>query len=248
MGAAQLTTELGASRNVSRVPSNVSGETLKATVVALLNGALAAPHGGDEGSAESHATVLPGTDFPTPANEAQRVLALSRTGLVDTPYEASFDRLVWLTAHTLGAPMSMLSLLTPERQWFKAHWGLDTRETPRALAFCNHAIMQKDVLVVENAATDPRFKANPYVTGEPGIRFYAGAPLIDSDGYALGALCVVDVVPRQLDADQRNALKALAELASDKINLRVKARKLRWADHSTGSADSVGGGSSDDPV
>ncbi|RFU45205.1 GAF domain-containing protein [Paraburkholderia sp. DHOC27] len=232
IGAAQLMTELGTSRHVSRVPSNITAEALMGIVQTLARNTGAVPGEGASGSEAQER--MP---YPVPANEAQRVLALRRTGLIDSPYEAAFDRLAWLTARTLSAPMSMISLLTPERQWFKAHYGLTLRETPRMLAFCNHAIMQHDVFVVENAATDPHFKDNPYVTGEPGVRFYAGAPLIDPDGYALGALCVVDVVPRQLDDDQRAALKALAELASDKINLRLKDRQLRWAGSGNGAAD-----------
>lgn len=176
--------------------------------------------------------------FPIPGNEGQRLLALERSGLVDTPPEDSFDRLTWLAARSLDAPVALLTLLTPTRQWFKSHHGLEMVETPRSWAFCNHTVLQKGILVAENLATDGRFADNPAVVGELGFRFYAGCPVVDPDGFALGSLCVIDTRPRTLDGTQRQILANLAALASDEIRLRATDRQLRWAlDRSTAKPD-----------
>jgi|GEM_PF-343425 len=172
--------------------------------------------------------------FPFPDNEGQRLLALERSGLVDTPPEDSFDRLTWLAARSLDAPVALLTLLTPTRQWFKSRYGLDLVETPRGWAFCNYTILQKDIMVAENLATDQRFADNPAVSGELGFRFYAGCPVIDPDGFTLGSLCVIDTRPRTLDDTQKQILANLAALASSEIKLRATDRQLRWAiDHGT---------------
>lgn len=167
--------------------------------------------------------------FPFPANEGQRLVALERSGLVDTPPEDAFDRLTWLAAHSLDAPVALLTLLTPTRQWFKSRYGLDMADTPRGWAFCNYTILEKDIMVAENLATDPRFIENPAVSGELGFRFYAGCPVVDPDGFTLGSLCVIDTRPRTLDDIQKQILASLAALASDEIKLRVTDRQLRRA-------------------
>lgn len=171
----------------------------------------------------------PGEDLPYPvaSNEAQRLVSLERSGLVDSAPEESFDRIAWLAAHTLDAPIALLTLLTPTRQFFKARFGLDMVDTPRSTAFCNETILQKDVLAVEDLACDPRFSANPAVTGELGFRFYAGAPIFDAAGFALGSLCVIDVKPRTLDAVQKRTLLELAALASLELRVRETDRRLR---------------------
>lgn len=172
--------------------------------------------------------------FPFPNNESQRLLALERSGLVGTPPEDSFDRLTWLAARSLGAPVALLTLLTPTRQWFKSRYGLDLVETPRGWAFCNHTILQKGIMVAENLATDQRFADNPAVSGELGFRFYAGCPVVDPDGFTLGSLCVIDTRPRTLDDTQKQTLANLAALASDEIKLRATDRQLRWViEHGT---------------
>jgi excisionase family DNA binding protein len=165
--------------------------------------------------------------FPLALNEGQRLVALERLGLLDTAPEEAFDRLTWLAARTLDAPISLVTLLTPTRQWFKSRFGLDLPETPRSWAFCNHTILQKGVFSVDDLAGDPRFANNPAVAGDPGFRFYAGAPILDGDGHAVGSLCVIDYKPRSLDPDQCEALKALAALASAEVRLRSTARELR---------------------
>jgi excisionase family DNA binding protein len=167
--------------------------------------------------------------FPFPDNEGQRLLALERSGLVDTPPEDSFDRLTWLAARSLDAPVALLTMLTPTRQWFKSRYGLDMVDTPRGWAFCNYTILQKGIMVAENLATDSRFAEIPAVKGELGFRFYAGCPVSDPDGFTLGSLCVIDTRPRALDETQKQILANLAALASDEIKLRATDRQLRWA-------------------
>lgn len=125
-----------------------------------------------------------------------RLNALLETGLLDTPSEDRFDRLTRLASNALGTQIALVSLIDEDRQWFKSKQGLDVSETPVDQAFCKHAITSADVMVVPNAHEDPRFTNNPLVTGEPNIGFYAGAPLITKEGYALGTLCVIDSKPR----------------------------------------------------
>ena len=167
--------------------------------------------------------------FPLAANERQRLAALERSGLVDTAPEEAFDRLTWLAGHSLKMPIALMTLLTPNRQWFKSRYGLEITETPRSWAFCNHTILQKDVFAVEDLAREAPFAANPAVVGSPRFRFYAGAPVVDPDGFALGSLCIMDYEPRTLDADQEQALRTLASLASAEVRLRAIDRQLRWA-------------------
>ncbi|PMS13966.1 histidine kinase [Trinickia dabaoshanensis] len=165
--------------------------------------------------------------YPLVGNEAARLSAVRRAGLVDTRYEPEFDEIAGLTARTLEAPICLISLLTQDRQWFKAHFGLDVRETPRAWAFCNYTIVD-DFFTVHDAREDARFQRNPLVEGPPHIRFYAGAALRDVDGFALGSLCVIDRLPRVLDADGQNTLRLLAGLLTDRINLAIRTRQLHW--------------------
>jgi excisionase family DNA binding protein len=182
---------------------------------------------GIRGAVENPVPFETPPSFPFPDNEGQRLLALERSGLVDTPPEDAFDRLTWLAAHSLDAPVALLTLLTPTRQWFKSRYGLDMVDTPRDWAFCNYTILQKSIMVAENLATDQRFAENPAVSGELGFRFYAGCPVVDPDGFTLGSLCVIDTRPRTLDDTQKQILANLAALASDEIKLRATDRQLR---------------------
>ena len=134
--------------------------------------------------------------------------------------EQEFDDLSRLAAMICGTPIALVSLVDADRQWFKAKVGIDDAETPRDVAFCGHAILQKDVMVVPDALADARFRGNPLVTNLPNVRFYAGAPLITQDGHALGTLCVMDHVPRELTSDQKQALKSLSRLVLAQIELR----------------------------
>lgn len=173
--------------------------------------------------------VVDGASFPFASNEGRRLAALKRSGLVDTAPEDAFDRLTWLASRSLGTPIALLTLLTNNRQWFKSRVGLDMIETPRSWSFCNHTILQKGVFAVNDLARNAPFDTNPAVAGEPHFRFYAGAPVTDPDGFAVGALCVIDYEPRRLDAEQEKTLLALAALASDELRLRATDRQLRWA-------------------
>lgn len=150
---------------------------------------------------------------PIPANETARLAALRQNYILDTAPEEAFDDLTCLAAHICGVPISAISLISEDRQWFKAILGLEVAETPRDIAFCAHTILQTGLLVVPDARNDERFAANPLVTGEPHIRFYAGVPIVTTDGHALGSLCVIDRVPRQLTPDQEAALRMLARQA-----------------------------------
>jgi PAS domain S-box-containing protein len=157
---------------------------------------------------------------PIPENELARLEALQRYAILDTFPEQEFDDLSRLAALICGTPIAMVSLVDANRQWFKAKIGIDEAETPRDIAFCGHAIMQRDVMVVPDALADERFRGNPLVTDRPKVRFYAGAPLITQEGHALGTLCVLDHVPRDLTPDQKQALKALGRLVVAQIELR----------------------------
>ncbi|MGB7434897.1 MAG: GAF domain-containing protein [Candidatus Acidiferrum sp.] len=167
---------------------------------------------------------------PTPSStEAARVAALDRYAILDSEPEESFDDLVILAAHICQTPIAMLSLVDDHRQWFKSKFGVEVRETPKEFSICAHAIKQHDLFIVPDTTKDDRFRENPVVTGEPHIRFYAGAPLVNEDGYALGTLCVVDKQPRELDPAQREAITALSRLALRQMELRMNLQLLKDA-------------------
>ena len=165
-------------------------------------------------------------EAPLPANETDRLAALYGLDVLDTEPEKDFDDIVALASHVCGVPMSLVSLLDTDRQWFKARIGTDLTETTRDLSFCAHAILGRDLLVVPDARQDARFADNPLVTEPGGIRFYAGAPLVTSDGFGLGALCVIDSEPRRLDVEQLQALRALARQVTSQLELRRYAVTL----------------------
>ncbi len=164
-----------------------------------------------------------------PKNEAARLEALHRYAILDTFPEQEFDDLARLAALICGTPTALVSFVDANRQWFKAKVGLQLSETPRDASFCAHAILKPDVLVIPDTLADERFRANPLVTGEPHIRFYAGAPLVTHDGHALGTICVTDTVPRDLAQPQREALKALSRLAVAELQLRRGVSDLSQA-------------------
>ena len=167
------------------------------------------------------------TPAPLPQNEPERLDALRRYEVLDTEPEQKFDDLTLLASHICQAPIALISLVDAERQWFKSKVGLTTSQTARSISFCAHAILEDDVMVVPDAAADARFANNPIVTGEPNVRFYAGAPLVTPDGHALGTLCVVDRVPRNLSAAQLDALRALARQVVAQLELRRRLKKER---------------------
>ena len=166
---------------------------------------------------------------PRPANESARLEALRRFRILDTPAEPAFDDFAKVAAVVCGTPIAIMSLIDAERQWFKARVGLETSETSRELAFCAHTIMGSEPFIVEDASADPRFSGNPLVTAEPNIRFYTGAPLIDSEGHALGSLCVIDRRPRRLTPEQTGALQALSRRIISELEFRRAAWQLASA-------------------
>lgn len=153
--------------------------------------------------------------------EARRLAALRATQLLDTPSEARFDRWVQLARKTFDVPISLVSFVDADRQWFKAAEGMTERETPRSISFCSHAIQQPKIMVVEDATKDERFQHNPLVVNEPGIRFYAGAPLQTPNGEQVGTLCIIDTQPRQLTAEQMISLRALGDAVQAEMNLHA---------------------------
>ncbi len=157
---------------------------------------------------------------PIPDNEAARLQAVLRYEVLDTPAEPAFDDIAQLAAYVCGTPSAVVSLVDSNRQWFKCRCGFGPAESPRAIAFCAHTILQTDVLVVTDASCDPRFADNMLVTGPPHIRFYAGAPLVSPEGFAVGSVAVIDYAPRQLDDRQRKALQALSRQVVTQLELR----------------------------
>jgi len=156
-----------------------------------------------------------------PDREAERIAALHRYRILDTDAEPAFDRIVTLAALLLDVPIALISLVDTDRQWFKAGLGLNVRETPRCIAFCDHAIRGEGIFVVPDARADPRFADNPLVTGEPFLRFYAGVPLVTGDGFALGTLCALNQNPQQLDARGERILHELAAQAMHELDVRA---------------------------
>lgn len=162
-----------------------------------------------------------------PDNDAERLAALRAARLLDTPREQAFDDLVNLAVAVAGKSMAAVSLVDEDRQWFKARHGFDTCETPRDRSFCQYAILEPHrLMLVEDAEQDERFAGRLPVIGGKSIRFYAGVPLLDGEGMALGSLCVFDSVPGTLEASQAAALRALARQAGHVIELRRVTRAL----------------------
>ena len=166
---------------------------------------------------------------PVPATEKQRLKILWEYEVLDTIPEEVFDDLTELAARICEAPIALISLVDENRQWFKSKVGISNSETSRDISFCAHAIAQPDLFIISDATKDARFANNPLVTSEPKVRFYAGAPLVTPDGHALGTLCVIDQVPRELRPDQKTALRVLARHVMSQLELRRRSHQLNRA-------------------
>lgn len=149
---------------------------------------------------------------PIPGNDAERLAALHAMLILDSPPEARYDKVVQFARDEFNVPIALMSLVDTNRQWFKSKVGLDVCETDRSISFCGHAILQDDIFVIPDTLSDPRFVDNPLVTGEPHIRFYAGAPLVLPSGLALGTLCLIDQKPREIDLTELAILRTLRDL------------------------------------
>jgi len=163
---------------------------------------------------------------PVSKKEKKRLKVLWQYDVLDTVPEVVFDDLTELAARICEAPIALITLVDEDRQWFKSKVGVTINETSRDISFCAHAINQPELFIVADATRDERFADNPLVTSEPKLRFYAGAPLVTPDGYALGTLCVIDKVPRELRPEQQQALRILARHVVSQLEMRRRSREL----------------------
>lgn len=166
---------------------------------------------------------------PLPPDERERLEALYAYDILDTEAEKVFDDLALLASEICETPIALISLVDPNRQWFKAKVGIDAEQTSRDIAFCAHAIHHTEVFEVSDTLKDKRFVDNPLVTSDPNIRFYAGAQLMTPDGHAIGTLCAIDSKPHQLNEQQRNALEILGREVISQMELRCKVKQLEKA-------------------
>ena len=157
---------------------------------------------------------------PIPRDETQRLAALARYDILDTPPEQNLDSITALASHVCHTPVALMVLIDQDRQWFKSALGVRIKETPREVAFCAYTIMQRGLFIIPDATRDERFAANPLVESGPKYRFYAGAPLVTPDNRALGTLCVIDKVRRTLTPTQKKDLVALSRLVMTQLELR----------------------------
>lgn len=167
--------------------------------------------------------LMPVADI-IPDNEAERMAAVRRFDVLDTPPDGAFDRITALAARRFGVPISIISIVDEDRIWFKSHHGVPVEQIDRAPGLCASAILGNDPYLLPDASIDPRSLANPLVAGGFGLRFYAGVPLTTSDGYNLGTLCVIDKEPRPIDENQIEDLKDLASVVMDHMEMRLSAR------------------------
>ena len=164
---------------------------------------------------------------PLHPREEERIARLLGYDILDTEPDIIFDRLTEMAAQITGSPIALISLVDRDRQWVKSHYGCDLQESPRKDAFCAYTILDPEKpMIVTDAEKDPRFMHNPFVTGDPHIRFYAGIPLQNGDGLPIGSFCVIDQKPRELTAEQITSIQDLARIAMDYMNVHRSNRKL----------------------
>ena len=156
--------------------------------------------------------------------ESERLKALHRYEILDTPADGNFDRITSLAAKVFNVPIAIVSLVDEDRIWFKSHHGLDIDEIDKSPGLCASAILSDDIYLIEDARQDPRSLANPLVTGEFGLQFYAAAPLKTHDGYNLGTLCIIDQRQRYINSEQQILLRQMAEIVMSEMELRLAAR------------------------
>lgn len=164
---------------------------------------------------------------PISAEESERLRVLYQYEILDTIAEEAFDDLTRLAATMCGAEIATITFVDEHRQWFKSATGTERAQSPREVSFCAHTILKNEVMMVEDASKDERFASNALVTGDPKIRFYAGAPLVVKEGVALGALCVIGREPRSLSREQTDSLQALARQVVAQLELRRALNNLR---------------------
>jgi len=172
---------------------------------------------------------LPSALFP--ANETERLAALQRYKVLDTPPEVAFDRITNLAARLFKLSIALISLIDESRAWFKSCVGFGASEVPRDDALCSFAVLTDEPLIIPDTRLDDRFTCNPFVQSEPGVRFYAGAPLLTQDGFNLGTLCLLDTKPHDALTDEQKAtLVNLAAMVVDELELRLAARRMAQVD------------------
>ncbi len=160
---------------------------------------------------------------PTPSNENERLHALSLLDILDTKKEERFDAITKEAVKKLKVPISTISIVDKNREWFKSCVGLNEKEGPREVSFCGHALLAKDIFIVEDTTKDEQFKFNPYVIAKPFIRFYAGMALFDNkSGLPMGVFCIKDTRPRKFSNEELSIFMELAERAEKELNAKVK--------------------------
>lgn len=163
--------------------------------------------------------------LPPSNDDPARLAELKRLDVMDSSEDQAYDDITRMAADVCGTPMALITLVDGTRQWFKSRVGLQLTQTPRQHAFCAHAIQTPDqVMVVTDARKDERFTSNPLVTGDPNIRFYAGAPLVTASGHALGTICVIDTEPRDIEPSQLETLQFMAQQVVSMLEARVDER------------------------
>jgi GAF domain-containing protein len=158
--------------------------------------------------------------------EQERIKALHRYELLDTPPDGSFNKMAELAAKIFNVPIAIISLVDTDRIWFKSHFGLDINQIDREPGLCASAILSDDIYLIEDAKNDPRCLSNPLVTSEFGLQFYAAAPLTTKDGHNIGTFCIIDKRQRHINSDQQEMLKKMASIIVDEIELRLISRNL----------------------